>query len=88
MKMCNKPTGKPAVIYNQDDLFDYAQLGGSVESLFDEEIKGGHQIVVIQEAVNAPPTVRMVLETMEDFKRCMDSRLKTLHQLAKIFGKT
>jgi hypothetical protein len=81
-----KPTPKQAVIFNQDTLYDYAQLGGSVEALLDEQIRAGKRVVVIQEASNSPREVVMVLETMEDFARWKESRVKTRDWLKKILG--
>jgi len=83
-----KPISKPAVIYNQDALYDYASRGGSVESLLEQELQGGHSVVVVQEPSNAPPTVWMVLETMDDLKRWKESRQKMRDWFGKIFGDT
>lgn len=55
--MNNKPTPKPAVIYNQDALYDFASGGGSVESLLGEELQDGNRVIVVQEPTNAPAAV-------------------------------
>ena len=83
-----KPAHKPAVTYSQDALYDYAKLGGSVESLFAGEIQAGNRIIVIQEPVNAPSEVAIIIETMEDFARWKESRLKMREWLGKIFEQT
>ena len=82
----SKPTRKPAVIYNQDALYDYASSGGSVESLLEQELRDGNSVVVVQEPTNAPPTVWMVLETMDDLKHWKESRTKMRDWFQKIFG--
>ncbi len=86
--MNTKPIPKPAVIYNQDALYDYAASGGSVEFLFEEELRNGNRVVVVQEPSNAPTTVWMILETKEDFQRWKESRLKMRDWFRKIFGET
>jgi hypothetical protein len=88
LTMINKPTPKPAVIYNQDTLYDYANSGGCVESLLEGELRNGNRVVMVQEPTNAPSTVWMVLETMEDFKRWKESRLKMRDWFRKIFRET
>jgi hypothetical protein len=84
--MKNKPTSKPAVIYNQDELSDYATYGGSVASLFADEIKAGNRIVVIQQPTNAPPTVLCIIESEDDLKRLRDAQQKMREWLEKALG--
>jgi hypothetical protein len=84
--MLKKPTSKPAIIYNQDDLYDYAKLGGSVESLFAEEIASGNRVVVRQEPINAPAVTAYILESMDDFGRWKESRQKMRESLGKVLG--
>ena len=84
--MPTKPTPKPAVIYNQDDLYDYAKLGGSVESLLAEEIAAGKRVVVLQEPVNAPAVTAYILESMDDLGRWKESRQKMREWLSKVPG--
>ena len=81
--MNNKPTSKPAVIYNQDDLFDYTTYGGSIASLFADEIKAGNRIVVIQQPINAPTTVVSIIESEDELKRLRDAHQKMQGWLGK-----
>ena len=86
--MNNKPTPKPAVIYNQDALYDYAKSGGSVESLLEEELQNSNRVIVVQEPTNAPPAVWMILETEDDLQRWKESQQKLRDWFGKIFGDT
>jgi len=83
--MNNEPTPKQAVIYKQDELYDYAKSGGSVESLFEHQLKSGNRVVVVQESTNAPQEVWMILETKGDLQRWKESRLKMHDWFRKIF---
>jgi hypothetical protein len=84
--MNNMPTRKPAVIYNQDELSDYAKLGGSLASLFADEIRDGNCIVITQEAINSPNQVVSIIETEEDLRRRLDAAQKMEEWLRQALG--
>lgn len=81
-----KPKSKLAIIFNQDDLFDFAKMGGSVEAMFDEELRSGNKIVVIQKAENAPPELVMTLESMDEFNKWRENKVKREQYLKKLYG--
>jgi hypothetical protein len=78
-----RPTPKPAVTYNQDELSDFTTNGGSVIDLFSEELTNGNTVIVIQEPFNAPRTIIAVITSIEDIERLKEANRKMSEWLAK-----
>ncbi len=81
--MSTHPTSKPAVIYNQDDLSDFVTNGGSIASIFADEIKEGRRIIVVQQSKGAPEEVLAVIESEDDLKRLREAHQKMNKWLEK-----
>ena len=87
-QMQNPPPCKQAVIYNQDDLSDYAAKGGSVIDLFNQELNAHRSIVVIQTPANAPTSVLAVLNTVADIEDRKRARANVQDVLSKLLEGT
>ena len=71
-----RPKSRRAVIYNQDELYDFANSGGSMCALLEEELREGNRIIIVQEPNDGRTVVVMVLEKPEDISLWENYRKK------------
>jgi hypothetical protein len=79
-------TKKPAVYYNQDDLTDFANIGGSIIDEFNAEIESGNIIVIEQKPYNAPAITLAVLKSKADVEHRKNHRQSVEDCLFKILN--
>lgn len=81
-----RPKPKRAVIYNEDDLYDFDKNGGSVSALLDQEIKEGNRFIIMRQPNDGPAAVVMMLETPDDISRWDKYREKMRDCQEKVLG--
>lgn len=86
MRTQGRPGSRNAVIYDQDELYDFANSGGSVRALIEEELTDGNRFIIMWQRIDGPAAVVMMLETPQDISRWENYRQKMRDWRERVLG--
>lgn len=80
----HRPGSVRAVIYNEDDLYDFAKAGGSVAALLEEEVGKGNRFIIMRQPTGGRHSMVLMLEKPEDISRWEEHRKKLRNWREKV----